>query len=336
MQMSSEATGAAAPAAGSAGSVRDQRIVVGVDGSAGSRAGLTWALLEAARRGAQVQVFSAVPVDFYWDDVYLRDDGGVDRVQADTEARAQALIREVQQDPVVQSAPGASGVPTEVVVAAGPAAEFLVDRAEGADLLVVGSRGRGAARSTVLGSVALHCVTHAHCPVVVVHPSRSALQGAGTVVVGLDDSDMSRAALRAAVLEADRMGAEVEAVVAYEQVNYWSELYTLSAPPSGETREHARRRGEEIVSDVLGAGGDGSGPRVRVVALEGPPGPVLARRAEDAALLVVGSRSRSALRGMVLGSVALDCVVHAPGPVMVIHPDDASPALAVASAAAGD
>jgi nucleotide-binding universal stress UspA family protein len=225
-------------------------------------------------------------------------------------------------------------VPVEVFVVAGPPAEFLVDRAEGGDLLVVGSRGRGAARSTFLGSVALHCVTHAHCPVVVVHPGRGAGGGAGPVVVGLDDSDMSRAALRAAVAEAARLGSEVEAVVVYRRPDQWSELYTLSAPPTGETHEHALRGGERIVAEVLGDSGGGAEPRVRVVALEGPPGPVLARRAEGAALLVLGSRSRSTLRGLLLGSVALDCVVHASVPVMVVHPDGApDPA---ASAAAGE
>ena len=309
-----------------------QRIVVGVDGSDGARAALAWALAEAVRRGAEVDVLSAVPVDFYWDDAYLRADGGVDRVRADTETRARALIEEVRRDPAVASV--AAGVPVDVVVVAGPPAEFLVDRAEGADLLVVGSRGRGAARSTLLGSVALHCVTHAPCPVVVVHPTRPAVEGAGTVVVGLDDSAPARAALRVAVAEAARMGAEVEAVVVYHRPDLWSDLYTWSAPPTDETQDHALRGGERVVAEVLGDTA-GSGPRVRVVALEGPTGPVLALRAEDAALLVVGSRSRSALRGLVLGSVALHCVVHAPVPVMVVHPESARPEPAAASAAAG-
>jgi nucleotide-binding universal stress UspA family protein len=50
---------------------------------------------------------------------------------------------------------------------------------------------------------------------------------------------------------------------------------------------------------------------------------VLAERSAGAALLVVGSRSRSRLPGMLLGSVALHCVVHAQCPVMVVHPESA-------------
>jgi nucleotide-binding universal stress UspA family protein len=60
-------------------------------------------------------------------------------------------------------------------------------------------------------------------------------------------------------------------------------------------------------------------PVVRVLADWGPAGPVLVRQSRQARLLVVGSRSRSQLTGMVLGSVALNCVVHASCPVMVVR-----------------
>ena len=59
----------------------------------------------------------------------------------------------------------------------GPAGAMLIDRARTADLLVVGSRGRGAFRGLLLGSVALHCAMHALCPVMVVHAPRSRTAG---------------------------------------------------------------------------------------------------------------------------------------------------------------
>ena len=71
---------------------------------------------------------------------------------------------------------GRPGVPTPHVrteVMRGAAADLLVEVAGEADLLVVGSRGRGALRGLLLGSVALHCVLHAACPVLVVHPQSS-------------------------------------------------------------------------------------------------------------------------------------------------------------------
>jgi nucleotide-binding universal stress UspA family protein len=56
------------------------------------------------------------------------------------------------------------------VVTEGSPARTLLDEARGADLLVVGSRGRGGFAGLLLGSVSQHCVHHAPCPVVVVRP----------------------------------------------------------------------------------------------------------------------------------------------------------------------
>jgi nucleotide-binding universal stress UspA family protein len=290
----------------------EQRIVVGVDGSAGARLALSWGLAEAVRRGADVEVLAAFPVDFYWTDAYLVDRNQIDDLRADTETRARALVDELRSQVV-----GAGDLAVDVVVCAGAPAAHLVHQAEDADLLVVGSRGRGAVRSSMAGSVALHCAAHARCPVVVVHPTSAGAAEPGHVVVGLDDSDHARAALTAAVAEAAALGAEVEAVLAYEPPNYWSDLYAVVAPSVGETAEHAQRRGEAIVGEVLGAE---PATAVRVVAVEGHPAQVLMHRAEGARLLVLGSRSRNQLEGVVLGSVALHAVMHAPCPVLVVHP----------------
>jgi nucleotide-binding universal stress UspA family protein len=296
-----------------------ERIVVGIDGSAGARAALAWALTEAANRGANVEVVTAFPVDFYWTDAYLLDSRRIDAIRSDTETRARAMVDEVRHDPAVARLLGAEHLDLQVVVVADPPAVQLVQRSEGAALLVVGSRGRGAVRSTLAGSVALHCSTHARCPVVVVHPMTAEVSGQARVVVGLDDSEHGRAGLAAAVAHAAPLGARVDAVIAYEPENYWSDLYAVMTPPLGETGQHALERGESIVAEVLGPA-PSERATVRVRAVEGPPGQVLVREAEGARLLVVGSRSRNPLPGVVLGSVALHCVMHAPCPVLVVHP----------------
>jgi nucleotide-binding universal stress UspA family protein len=292
------------------------RVVVGVDGSDGSRAALVWAMAAAARRGAVLEVVSAFSMESYWVDPLLMNPEWVDAVRSDTEERVRNLVEAVRRDPVVAAVPGAVLVPVEVVVVAGAPAEHLVRIAEGAAVLVVGSRGRGGIRSTVLGSVALHCSTHARCPVVVVHPHAAP---AGKVVVGLDDSDTGRWALRAAVDAAAELDIDdVEAVVAFKLPEYWSELRVTVVPSVDEARAAALHRAQQAVADTLGGH-----PRVpvRVVVVEGPADEALIQRSADAALLVVGSRSRSQLPGMLLGSVALHCVVHASCPVMVVHPD---------------
>lgn len=309
-----------------------RRVVVGVDGSSGSREALAWALVAAARKDAVLAVVSAFPVDFYWLDPYLLDRGRIDSLRTDTEARARELVEAVRREPAVAAVPGTSSVAFEVIVVPGVPAEHLVQIAAGATLLVVGSRGRGAVRSTLLGSVALHCSTHAPCPVVVVHPAEST--ASSRVVVGLDGSPAARAALRRAVETAAELGAEVEAVVAYELPNYWSDLYVVLTQSLDQLRFAARRQAEATVVEVLG---DQPRVPVQVVTVEGSAGGALTQRAAGAALLVVGSRSRSQLSGMVLGSVALHCAVHAPCPVMIVHPQrevDRSPA-APALAASG-
>ncbi|MCU1668821.1 MAG: universal stress protein [Blastococcus sp.] len=64
-----------------------ERIVVGIDGSAGPRAALAWALTE----GADVEVVTAFPVDLYWPDAYLLDSRWSDAIRSDAEARARAM-----------------------------------------------------------------------------------------------------------------------------------------------------------------------------------------------------------------------------------------------------
>ncbi|WP_157943899.1 universal stress protein [Blastococcus atacamensis] len=313
-----------------------QRIVVGIDGSEGARGALTWALTQAAQRGADLEVLSAFPVDFYWVDPYLLDSGRIDAIRSQTEIRAQAMLDEVRQDPAIVALAGAAAVDVQILVVGGAPAAHLVQRSEDAALLVVGSRGRGGLRSTVAGSVALHCSAHAKCPVVVVHPTTAPAEEPARVVVGLDDSQPARAALAAAVEMAAPLGARVDAVVAYEAPNYWIDLYAVMPPPIGETQPHARARSESIVAEVVGAEALERGA-VRVVAVEGHPGQVLVREAEGARLLVVGSRSRNQLEGVVLGTVALHCVMHAPCPVLVVpEPADRSPESTVqATAGAG-
>jgi nucleotide-binding universal stress UspA family protein len=291
-------------------------VVVGVDGSPGARAALEWAWAAAARRGAPLQVISAFPVDYYWTDALLLDAGRVDALRSATAARLTALVAEVR------AAAGSLEAQVDVTVVAGAPAEHLVQLSEDASLLVVGSRGRGGVRSTLLGSVALHCATSAACPVVVVHPgpdTPSLPPGARAsrprVLVGLDDSDAAQAALTRAVVLADELGAEVEAVVAVQPQVYWSEVDVVA--PLADVQERALARAQDQVAQVP------AGSRVSVLAAEGPAGAVLAERSAGAALLVVGSRSRSRLPGMLLGSVALHCVVHAQCPVMVVHPESA-------------
>ncbi len=139
------------------------RVVVGVDCSAGSRAALLFALEDAARRGVPVDVVSAYRLPEYWVDF--------DGVGTDEPERLRTMTLEQTKAFVESVLPDVPQRPPEIRVrtAMGPTADVLTRESHGADLLVVGSRGRGGFASMLLGSVSIQCAMHASCPVTVVH-----------------------------------------------------------------------------------------------------------------------------------------------------------------------
>ena len=138
------------------------RIVVGVDGSAGSSTALRWALKVASETGAAVEAVHAWEFSYAWIDGYAPD---VDRWAAQAEEEAHACLDRAIAE-VVGSRPCYVDV-TRTVVEGSPT-RALLDHSKDADLLVVGTRGRGGFTGLLLGSVSQQCVHHAHVPVVVV------------------------------------------------------------------------------------------------------------------------------------------------------------------------
>jgi nucleotide-binding universal stress UspA family protein len=292
-------------------------VVVGVDGSPGARLALAAALRAAAGRHARLDVVAAFPPPVVWTRGAPVEVPDVDALRADTAQRAQELVDDVRRDPA--DASGVADVDVAYTVTEGPPVQALLNAADGADLLVVGSRGRGALRSALLGSVALHCISSAPCPVLVVHPAAPDAQREPRIVVGVDGSTGSRAALVAAVDEAVRSGALLDVVAAYAAADSWTDLSTVVLPTWEEIREQVRHETQTLVDEVLAAR-PGPAPTVRTHIVDGPAGEVLVDHARVAQLLVVGSHGRGALRGLLLGSVALHCAMHAATPVLVVRP----------------
>jgi len=146
-------------------------IVVGVDGSQASHEALRFAVAEARLRDARVvavHVWAFIPPTPIGDPGMMPMPAGDYPGQLEAErAAAEAELEGALAAAFPEGTPGE----VEARLAEGDAAEALVDEAEGAELLVVGSRGRSGIASVLLGSVSRHVVSHAPCPVVVVKAS---------------------------------------------------------------------------------------------------------------------------------------------------------------------
>ena len=141
-----------------------KRIVVGVDGSDSSKAALRWAIQHAREAGARVEAVIAWrhPTTYDWQPTGIAGDFA-------------GTAKQTLSDAITESEGAEPGVAVIPVVTEGHPVEVLLHAATGANLLVLGCTGRGGITSAVLGSVSLHCVLRAHCPVLVhrEHPGPS-------------------------------------------------------------------------------------------------------------------------------------------------------------------
>jgi nucleotide-binding universal stress UspA family protein len=282
-------------------------VLVGYDGSPGAEAALAWALDEAARTGAPVELAYALA----WPPVVPAPVTSADVWPMDDTRRA---ISAMLQTAVAQAAESHPGVAVAWLVLDGPAAPVLQDRSHGAALLVLGSRGHGGFAGLLLGSTAVAVSAHAHCPTVVVRGVEPGPEARpGRVVVGVDFSACSLLALGFAFDQA--AGRRVPLRV----VHAWAPPPVRYGPPDLDPEEITLA--ERSAVEELLAGWRSKYPDVPVtveVAADSPAR-VMVAATRHAQLAVVGSRGRGGFGGLLLGSVSQQLLHHSHCPVAVVR-----------------
>ena len=197
-------------------------------------------------------------------------------------------------------------------VAYGHPAKALIDESGPDRLLVVGSRGRGALSGIVLGSVSQACAQYARGPVVVVRGS-TPTAGTGRVVVGVDGSAESLAALRFAAVDARLRGAPLQVVHVWQDTDHAA--HGRFVPPG----ESAKARADEAWHDILRA--VWTSPRTSRSSASTLPG-TRSRCAQGLRGELPcwwSDRGGGSWAGLMLGSVSLHCITQSACPVAVIR-----------------
>ncbi|MFF3898085.1 universal stress protein [Streptomyces sp. NPDC001812] len=287
-------------------------VVVGVDGSAESLAAAEWAAHEAVRRGRALRLLHARS--------WHPDQERAESAQASERHLARRVLREAE-DRVRAVCPE---VPLHDEQVAGPATAALVEAADGADLLVLGSRGLGRVTGLLLGSVALGVVAKATRPVVLVRAGTAgAEQAAGTgrrdVVLGVDVTEPCDEVIAFAFAAARLRHARLRVLHA------WRVPGPLTLGPGEVGLVGGPQRAEEwlgFLSAVLQVWRE-KYPEVEVVetTVEAEPSGALLKAASGAELLVVGHRLTDRPKVSRTGPVT-HAVIHDVGCPVVIVPHD--------------
>lgn len=288
-------------------------VVVGDDGSDGARLAVDWAAAEAEALGtclvvARTMTLPMPNVDFV--------PGVITPVAGEIVADQSVVDYANKELAEVAAEVGRKrpGLPVRTRVRFGRASWELADIGRQAELIVVGASGRSGLPRLLLGSTASQVVHTSTRPVVVVRASKERPR---RVVVGVDGSPASVAAVRYAYDFADRHSCALHAV------HVWSEPPEDVFGPArsgGEGQQSPEDEGERLLAESL-TGLAERHPDVvvqREVAL-GSVAEVLLDHAEAATLLVVGGHGRGALRGAFLGSVSHAMAYHAPCPVAIVR-----------------
>ena len=289
-----------------------KHLIVGIDGSPESEAAMAWALEEASRRDLEVELIYALAVPV------VSDAYGMVMTRPDIDELtdySQKLL-----DAALASARAAApNVTASARLASGPPAAVLIEASKHAEALVVGTRGLGAISGKLLGSVSVRLAGKSVCPVFIVPPEwRERPVPDGSVLVGVDGSEHSDAALRLALEEARCRGLGLIVLCAYH-------VPWLARPVEpgliAEFEESERWLADKTITESLDRVKGHAYTEVPIerVTVRGLPPEALVEASKRAVLTVVGSRGRRSLSRAILGSVSRTLMQETERPVAVVH-----------------
>jgi nucleotide-binding universal stress UspA family protein len=292
-------------------------VVVGIDGTEQSIGALRWAAREARRRGCSVRMVTAYSPPVFSGSGF---DTGYAMVDEATLARGVEEMLEHAAEQIRGVA-----VPLRATLETGDPSGALLELSRTAELLVLGSRGRGGLLGRLLGTVSTAVPAHAKCPTGVVplpwarehlHPEEIPDTRAlvDRVVVGSDGSDQARAAMLDAAEQARLLGVPLHVICALPPVS--GALAWMPTPVDFE-------RMVEDVSRALQGGVDWLRswfPDLEIGSelAEGTPVQVLVEQTRRNNLVVLGTRGRGGFAGMLLGSTSQGVLHNAVGPVLIV------------------
>lgn len=286
--------------------ITERAIVLGVGRSADAEAALRWALHEAAIRKAPVHLVRAYssPLPYGWPVM------GADMLDAHYRF-VQRSADKLFTTKVVAAARIAPEVLVTGATIEGNTSRTLVDASANSALVVLGSRGVEGVGSVLLGSVGIAVAARASCPVVVVPAPSRPVGVRASVVVGVDGTDDTDAALEFGFEHANRHRAPLRAVLCWDP----DDLVSLRCRPRQPTRTRAAAWLDAAISRWRDKYPD---VRARGELVPGEPVNGLVNASAGQHLLVVRNRRRRALAGTLIGSVAGGVLHQAECPVAVI------------------
>ncbi|MGP3963833.1 universal stress protein [Nonomuraea sp. 3N208] len=281
-------------------------ILVGYDESPASTLALRWAVEEARLRESSVLVCHA----WHWP-YQLRP------VEQEVLAQIRQVAAHVVEEGVRRAQSLAPDVDVRPRLARGTASTVLLQAEREAELTVLGSRGQGGFEDLQVGSAAVQVPAHSAGPVIVVRPDAMPAGDGARIVVGVDGSPASLAALGFALEEAALRGDAVTAICCWRDYG----------PPAGPDWQpfvdsRAIRKGAEIRFHEVTSHLTSRHPRVSVTTefVAERPQRALIDATKDATLLVLGNRGTDAPPGLLLGPVTQTALAEARCPVAVTPP----------------